>query len=56
MSENDTRTASRSNLVIVLIIVVIAILGVGVYHVRHTKAFVDATSHQPERFVLVTLR
>src|SRR5277367_5266167 len=32
------------------IVLIIAAIVVGVYHVRNTKAFVDATTHQPERY------
>lgn len=50
MSIYDRRTISRSTVITVLIVAVLVVLGLGLYHVRHTTAFVNATSHRPERF------
>jgi uncharacterized membrane protein len=50
MPKNTSRTTTRSKLLLVLLIAVIAVIGAGIYNVRHTTAFVDATTHQPERY------
>ncbi len=50
MTEHRPRITSNPNLLIIVIAAVIILLGVGAYHVRHTQAFVNATTHQPERY------
>jgi uncharacterized membrane protein len=50
MPKHSKHTVIKSNLLIALAIVVVVLVGAGVYHVRHTSAFVDATTHQPERY------
>lgn len=51
MPEQHPSTVSKPKAIAILaIVVIIAALVVGVYHERHTKDFVDATTHQPERY------
>lgn len=50
MPKKHSHTATKSKVVIALGVVILAILLAGIYHVRDTKAFVDATTHQPERY------
>lgn len=50
MSEHSSHTATRSKVLIALSIVVITVVAIGIYHERHTTTFIDATSHQPERY------
>jgi uncharacterized membrane protein len=50
MAKHTSHTTTKSKVLIALSIVVIAVLGASVYQVRNTKAFVDASTHQPERY------
>lgn len=50
MPEHSQHTATTSRITIIFVVIVLAIIIAGVYHVRDTTAFVDATTHQPERY------
>ena len=50
MSEHRTSTVSKPKAIALVAIVIIVTLVIGGYHFRNSKVFVDATTHQPERY------
>jgi hypothetical protein len=50
MAKHRKPTTTKLRTLAVLGAILLAIVFVGVYHVRNTSAFVDATTHQPERY------
>jgi hypothetical protein len=52
MPELHPATAAKSTAraLIVISVIGVVLLGVGLYHLRYSRLFIDATTHQPERY------